>query len=274
LPICLPCLQVPPEVVERVFASVTRTNTDGRLSVRDLRQWYITFGKRAMREGLGADEIVSVAFVRSSGAAAVTARKEALLHERKRGVVDMIASGTLPAGFAAGGATGSASERGLGASGVGGAAATGSPSASRGVPGLPGLHGEAGGTALPAGPLTLPNGMLEFQVRACAAGGGRVRRGRLRGASVRGKAAKGTSAGAGCGGRLRGLDGQEVGCSDDDDVTAGTRRHIPFPWRYRLRPWTRCRWILRSQQLQAEAPLSWRRAHVAALRSQGSSRTH
>jgi hypothetical protein len=194
-------------VVERVFASVTRTNTDGRLSVRDLRQWYITFGKRAMREGIGADEIVSVAFVRSSGAAAVTARKEALLHERKRGVVDMIAAGTLPAGFAAGGgaATG-ASERGLGASGVGGAAATGSHSPARGVTGLPGLHGEAGGAALPSGPLTLPNGMLEFQVRGgCSGCGGTSAGGCLRRAAC-------AAARAGC--------GLDVYCCEDAGATA------------------------------------------------------
>ena len=38
-------------VVSRVFASITRTNTDGKLSIRDLRQWYITFGRHALASG-------------------------------------------------------------------------------------------------------------------------------------------------------------------------------------------------------------------------------
>lgn len=114
------------------------------MQVRDLRQWYITFGKRAIREGLPLHEIVSVAFVRATAAAAVTARKDASVHDKRRGVVDMIASGHVT---------------GLGASGT-------LPSSSGGGSGAAGASGSgAGSEAYPPGPLVLPNGMLEFQVR-------------------------------------------------------------------------------------------------------------
>lgn len=62
--------EVSPEVVEAVFETVTKTNLDGKMSVRDLRQWYITFGKRALREGIHLDSdggIVSAALVAKHG---------------------------------------------------------------------------------------------------------------------------------------------------------------------------------------------------------------
>lgn len=119
------------------------------MQVRDLRQWYITFGKRAIREGLPLHEIVSVAFVRATAAAAVTARKDASVHDKKRGVVDMIASG-MGGGMGNTGAMGASGT--LGSSGLLSGAA-------------PGAGGAAGGEPFPPGPLVLPNGMLEFQVR-------------------------------------------------------------------------------------------------------------
>jgi hypothetical protein len=200
--------EVPAEAIARVFASVTRTNSDGKMSVRDLRQWYITFGKRAAKEGillgtnnsgavqailaganpsmagssvadpslsgvpgLGQDEIVSVAFVKAVGAAAVTARKEAALHEKKRGVVDMLASGSLPpaSSSSSGSAGGMGSSGLLNASGM----STGGQSSRRpiyawetGADGRSGSPSRGGASSSSAAePLTLPNGILEFQVR-------------------------------------------------------------------------------------------------------------
>lgn len=123
--------------------------------VRDLRQWYITFGKRAIREGLPLHEIVSVAFVRATAAAAVTARKDASVHDKKRGVVDLIASGL---GASAGAGSGLGASGTLGSSGL--LAGTGAGGAASGS----GAAG-SGGEPFPPGPLVLPNGMLEFQVR-------------------------------------------------------------------------------------------------------------
>jgi hypothetical protein len=122
--------------------------------VRDLRQWYITFGKRAIREGLPMTDIVSVAFVRATAAAAVTARRDATVHERRRGVVDMIAAGAGAAPLVGAlGASGGSAGAPLGASGSWAAAA-----------------GAGAGAPAPhvPGPLVLPNGMLEFQVRLTA----------------------------------------------------------------------------------------------------------
>ncbi|RYG49386.1 hypothetical protein EON67_06735, partial [archaeon] len=121
--------EVTPEVVERVFVSVTRTNTDGCMSVRDLRQWYITFGRRALREGLPMDSIVSADFVRVATAAAVSARRP-----------DFDPSATssgLP--FAA--------------------------TSSSYTPRKPLYAWEGGASVSGPGTLQLPNGILEFQVR-------------------------------------------------------------------------------------------------------------
>lgn len=144
--------EVRPEYVEAVFHAITRTNPDGKMSVRDLRQWHVTFGKRAIKEDLPIGEIVSAAFVRNTGVAATT-RREPVQEKRRAGVVDMIATAAHDGSAAAFGGSGAggrvmypwdASE-----SAGGGAAA---PAAAETVP----------------GPLTLPNGMLEFQVRLTA----------------------------------------------------------------------------------------------------------
>ena len=44
--------EVTPAAIAAVFSTVTRTNRDGQLSIRDLRQWYITFGRHALAAGL------------------------------------------------------------------------------------------------------------------------------------------------------------------------------------------------------------------------------
>ena len=54
LPLLCACVPHPPTIhrdvtldtVEQVWVSLTRTNSDGKLSIRDLRQWYISFGRR------------------------------------------------------------------------------------------------------------------------------------------------------------------------------------------------------------------------------------
>jgi hypothetical protein len=48
--------EVTSEIVERIFNTVTRTNLDGKMSIRDLRQWYITFGRRAIASGIDLSE--------------------------------------------------------------------------------------------------------------------------------------------------------------------------------------------------------------------------
>lgn len=66
----MPEVNVP--LVEKLFANVTRTNVDGRMSVRDLRQWYISYGKRALRSGVSSfhDEVVPAALVKKGAAEA------------------------------------------------------------------------------------------------------------------------------------------------------------------------------------------------------------
>ena len=49
---CASCREVTPAAISAVFSTVTRTNRDGHLSIRDLRQWYITFGRHALAAGL------------------------------------------------------------------------------------------------------------------------------------------------------------------------------------------------------------------------------
>lgn len=142
------CVQVAPQIVSSVFATVTRTNADGKMSVRDLRQWYITFGKKALREGLTSDDIVSVAFSRSAGASAVSARKE---NVHKKDTLELLSTSGIVSG-----PPGSASAR----KPLYAWEATGSGLESSG------MGGGSGGMGGGEGPLSLPNGMLEFQVGA------------------------------------------------------------------------------------------------------------
>lgn len=189
--------EVSPDAVQRVFNNLTRTNLDGKMSVRDLRQWYITFGKRAIREGLPLDgkEIVSLALVKAVAATAVTARKEegaamiskksplealaaaaaAPLAASSAAVAASISPGVAAAAAAAGGVVGpkkqlytweagATSAAGGGPAAVGGFSATASSArTAAGAAAGPFLDGSL--TAGPAAPIVLPNGMLEFQVR-------------------------------------------------------------------------------------------------------------
>lgn len=126
--------EVSPDIVERVYETVTKTNLDGKMSVRDLRQWYISFGKRALREGipLGADaSIVSPALVAKHGFA----------HSRK-------ASKPTKAELAA-----AATAKTMYAWEAAAAAATSSAA------------DDAPEASSASEPVSLPHGMLEFQVR-------------------------------------------------------------------------------------------------------------
>jgi hypothetical protein len=129
------------DVVTKVFKSVTRTNTDGRMCIRDLRQWYISYGKRALQKGLlkldgGADSgLVPVQLVKPSTVAVKEAAGRKVLPPVNKGLYSWEDGG----GEGAGGAASSSSS----------AAAAASAAAS----------------AVPAGPMGLPNAMVEFQVR-------------------------------------------------------------------------------------------------------------
>lgn len=77
----MPELSVP--VLESLFGNVTRTNLDGKMSIRDLRQWYISYGKRALRSGVSnfSGEVVPTALVKQphggkGGAAGLRNSKE------------------------------------------------------------------------------------------------------------------------------------------------------------------------------------------------------
>lgn len=147
------------EVVEKVFNNITRTNLDGKMSVRDLRQWYLTFGKKSLREGLPLDpqQIVTTSYV-TKASGAVTMKK-----------VIAAASGSSGPGLHVEGpmAALAASARSAAAAAEGGAGLSRSTKPlyawereeDAGAAG--GYFGSTGGS----GPLALPNGMLEFQVR-------------------------------------------------------------------------------------------------------------
>lgn len=51
----MPELTLP--IIERVWTHTTRINPDGRMSIRDLRQWYISFGKKAIEMGLTEQDL-------------------------------------------------------------------------------------------------------------------------------------------------------------------------------------------------------------------------
>ena len=147
-----------PDIVAAVFAAVTRTNRDGAMSIRDLRQWYITFGRHALARaatgavddvgsGIGAMGIVAPALLGSSTAPLAKTRS-------------FKASGSAPA-FSASGLTPAALLNAT-AGGGGSAASTASAVASR--PLYAWEHGPSSAGASGDAP-SLPHGMLEFQVR-------------------------------------------------------------------------------------------------------------
>ena len=76
-------------IVERVWGHTTRTNLDGKMSVSDLKGWYISFGKRALARNpplTAADlekELVPTAFMYDSRGS-VNERVERAQAERER----------------------------------------------------------------------------------------------------------------------------------------------------------------------------------------------
>lgn len=56
------------DLIESIYRSITRTNIDGRMSIRDLRQWYISYGKPAIKAGIPIDpnSLVPIAMVKPS----------------------------------------------------------------------------------------------------------------------------------------------------------------------------------------------------------------
>lgn len=177
----------------RVFASITRTNTDGRLSIRDLRQWYITFGRHALAAAAAAGRdpesalsapggsdgaagdgvVVSVPVMKSLHVhLATTATKSMVGGGGRRGSKDRAAAAAAKPLYPweQGGAAAAASSASASAppSPTGGGA---TPAARRqsaaAAPALqqqsqqPPQHPQPPAVQFP----TLPNGLLEFQVR-------------------------------------------------------------------------------------------------------------
>jgi hypothetical protein len=140
--------EVTSEIVERIFNTVTRTNLDGKMSIRDLRQWYITFGRRAIASGIDlleketilAPQIVSKLTKTAAGGHFVT--PASARRPTKPAVDHSATTSSLSATQGASKATQPAHP----------AAAT------------PQHHHEPAYVA----PATLPNGMIELQVRLTA----------------------------------------------------------------------------------------------------------
>jgi hypothetical protein len=175
--------------VGRVFASITRTNTDGRLSIRDLRQWYITFGRHALAAAAAAGRepetalsapggssgdgasgdgvVVSVPVMRSLHVHLATTATKAMVGGGRRGSKDRAAAAAAAA-------------KPLYPWEQGGAAAASASSASASAPASPSGGAARRQSTAPAAQQqqsqqppqppavqfpTLPNGLLEFQVR-------------------------------------------------------------------------------------------------------------
>ncbi len=158
------------------FIFYTSARINSRLVFARPLRWYISFGKHAARAGAGeTGEIVTMAFVKSSGVSGSAAARSGAgaASAARRGVVDILAAG---AGTAAAAAALAASVNAASPSRAGarGAAPLYGWEADGGAPPDPlllgggGGGGARGGDGMPPGPLTLPNGMLEFQVRLTA----------------------------------------------------------------------------------------------------------
>lgn len=134
-------------VVEKVYANITRTNLDGKMSIRDLRQWYISFGKRALREGVGNfdSELVPAALVKTTHKATSKAAISLAAAERTKPMY----------------AWEKTAAEGEGASGSPAAASALGGSAALAASGL----GRSTAGSVSAGAIGLPNHMLEFQIR-------------------------------------------------------------------------------------------------------------
>lgn len=135
------------EVLQSVFRNVTRTNLDGKISIRDLRQWYISYGKRALRAGIARfdGELVPSAMVKPSTAAA---------REGARKPVPAVKSGLYPWEQQAAAGSAQAPSSTIGNVNTSSAASVAAAQQS-----------SSAAAAASSGPLGLPNAMLEFQVR-------------------------------------------------------------------------------------------------------------
>jgi hypothetical protein len=127
------------QALEQVFRNVTRTNLDGKMSIRDIRQWYVSYGRQALLSGVTdfSGELVPSSIL-TKGAAATAAAASA-----RKAAAAFAAPPPLPKGIyswedESNSAHPSSSE----------AYATTSSDVASNV-----------------APLTLPNHMLEFQVR-------------------------------------------------------------------------------------------------------------
>jgi hypothetical protein len=146
-------------IVERVWGHVTRTNLDGRMSVSDLKGWYISFGKRALARHpplTAADlehELVPTAFMYDSRAS-VSERVERAQAERERlealRLEKLKEIGRAEAARAGGG---------------GGARSSGSGSASGGGGGGGGAGARFLAAPTGAPSLALPSDAFDFQLR-------------------------------------------------------------------------------------------------------------
>ena len=69
------------QALEQVFRNVTRTNLDGKMSIRDIRQWYVSYGRQALLSGVTdfSGELVPSSILTKGAAAtaAASARKAA-----------------------------------------------------------------------------------------------------------------------------------------------------------------------------------------------------
>jgi len=76
------------DLIDNIFRSITRTNIDGRMSIRDLRQWYISYGKPAIKAGVPIDptSLVPIAMVKPSTVAIKEATNKRALPSVNKGL--------------------------------------------------------------------------------------------------------------------------------------------------------------------------------------------
>lgn len=169
--------EVSMDVVEGVYANVTRVNTDGRMSIRELRQWYTTFGKKALQAAAAASSSGSqrstgtgshllsrdhgiVAPALASGAAM---SKQQLKHPRGATAASLAAVAAASSSAAPSTAATAASRPIYAWETAGSGADQGATTGTGSSGGL--RRGSAPAPEQPEHFSALPNGMLEFQVR-------------------------------------------------------------------------------------------------------------
>lgn len=129
------------QALEQVFRNVTRTNLDGKMSIRDIRQWYVSYGRQALLSGVTdfSGELVPSSIL-TKGAAATAAASA------RKAAAAVAAPPPLPKGIYSWEEEGSSSAHAVSSEGHHSS-----------------LSMDASGNGAPL--LTLPNHMLEFQVR-------------------------------------------------------------------------------------------------------------